>query len=202
MKILLFLILIFNVGKKSAYGQEIEIDTTPKEAELFLKNNMDGKEVKLGKTPYKEELESVFGAVSGSNMVFLVIRKDGFQTREVLLTKSKDIDIKIKAELKVSDEIKTIKEHDKLMIDLFKVQKLIRGKNFSGAIGQLEELEKDHQFFSIIPELKAIALYMNKDVEKALSMFRHAFSLNPQNVDAYHMKVYLEKQLGVNADNR
>jgi hypothetical protein len=37
-------------------------------------------------------------------------------------------------------------------------------------------------------------------MENSLSYYRKAFALNPDNVDAYKMKIYLEKKLGVTAD--
>src|SRR5690606_24299241 len=100
----------------------------------------------------------------------------------------------------ISQEILTVKKHDILMADLFNIQKLIRSNNYSEALAKLEILEKDFPNFSIIPELKGIAYYMSKDIEKALSQFRTAFSKNAENRDAFKMKVYLEKKLGIDTE--
>ena len=67
-------------------------------------------------------------------------------------------------------------------------------------INKLEDLEKKNPRLSIIPELRATAMYLNKDVEGALSYYRKAFSVNPDNADAYRMKIYLEKKLGVDSE--
>src|SRR5690606_4290950 len=102
--------------------------------------------------------------------------------------------------LKIDKAIINLKEHDALMNKLFDVQKLVRGRNFSDAISQLSNLESQHPSLSIIPEMKATAYYMSKDVEKALSYYRKAFAINPENQDAFRMKVYLEKKLGVDSE--
>src|SRR5690606_9793134 len=129
--------------------------------------------------------------VKGS--IFLItLKKKGFDDYRALFTKLNDTDIDLKINMQVDERIKKLQEHDLLMIKLFKAQKMIRGQNFQDAISQLDILEEKYPGFSIVSELKAIAYYLNKDMEKSLSYYRKAFSLNPKNVDAYKMKVYLE----------
>jgi tetratricopeptide (TPR) repeat protein len=108
--------------------------------------------------------------------------------------------MQLTANLELSKTISNIREHDLLMNNLFDVQKLIRGKNFRDALTKLDELEAKHPLLSVIPELKATAYYMNKEVENALSYYRKAFALNPENSDAYRMKLYLEKKLNVDTE--
>ncbi len=125
------------------------------------------------------------------------MKKKGYEDYNVLFTKTSSVDVNLTVNLKVDPKISKIIDHDNLMMALFNVQKLIRGRNISDAIKQLDELEKKYKDFSIVAELKATAYYMNKDVENALAYYRRAFALNAENIDAYKMKVYLEKKLGV-----
>jgi tetratricopeptide (TPR) repeat protein len=130
----------------------------------------------------------------------LELKKDGHDPYRVLVAKTANVDMALTATLELSQAITNIKEHDSLMNELFDVQKLIRARNFVDAINKLEDLEKKNPRLSIIPELRATAMYLNKDVEGALSYYRKAFSVNPDNADAYRMKIYLEKKLGVDSE--
>ena len=135
-----------------------------------------------------------------SSSFVIELKKPGHNTYRVLLAKTADVDMELTANLELDQAISNIKEHDLLMNQLFDIQKLVRGRNFRDAVMKLDDLEKKHPGLSIIPELKATAYYMNKEVENALSYYRKAFALNPDNADAYRMKVYLEKKLGIDSE--
>lgn len=185
-----------------AQAQEFEFKTTPAGAEVFVKVDADKKPVKIGVSPIKMPAEEVF-KISGASKSFIIeVKKDGFEPYQIMLVKTPHVEYKMEVLLNVSKEIKTIKEHDLLIGELFKAQRLIRSNNTSEAIAKLDELEKDFKDFSVISELKGIAYYMQKDLSKALSMFRMAFGKNSKNTDAYKMKVYLEKRMGIDAEAR
>lgn len=196
------IVLMTLFARGIAAAAEFEVKTTPSKAEVFLQRGSEEGEVKLGETPLKIPMEEVFRHIGSDKTYRLTLRKKGFDDYRIMMVKSENADFKLEILLDVNKEIKTIREHDMLMGELFKVQRLIRSNNFADALGRLDELEKKHSDFSIITELKGIAYYMQKDVTKALSMFRDAFSKNSNNRDAYKMKVYLEKRLGLDAEAR
>jgi len=193
----LLLVLLFILFSVQTIAQDLSIVSTPEKANVMVQLQGNDQFKNVGKTPFKDSLKSFLSTYVGKNSFILTIEKEGYEPYKMLFTKNKDVDIDISVKLEVSKAISTVKKHDVLVSDLFKVQKMIRSKNFDGAISRLDELAKDHKHFSIIPELKGIAHYLNKDIERSLSMYREAFGLNPKNVDAYKMKVYLEKKLGV-----
>lgn len=178
---------------------KLTIKSQPDAAEIFI---IDGnsKPVLLGKTPFESDLEDIIRNYVKSSSFLLELKKDGHDPYRVLVAKSANVDMALTATLELSQAITNIKEHDFLMNELFDVQKLIRARNFTDAINKLEDLEKKNPRLSIIPELRATAMYLNKDVEGALSYYRKAFSVNPDNADAYRMKIYLEKKLGVDSE--
>jgi tetratricopeptide (TPR) repeat protein len=184
----------------SALAAKLEIKSNPPEAELYVYSDSSSEPEKIGKTPFKADLQELIDTYVKKNIFILELRKDGFENYKILFTRNAESDISLSVNLEVSKKIATIKAHDTLMSRLFEVQRLIRAKNYGDAISKLDELEEKFPHFSIIAELKATAYYMNKDIEKSLSYYRRAFALNPDNVDAYKMKVYLEKKLGVYAD--
>jgi len=182
------------------WAEKIEIKSNPEEAEIFVLTDEGGAPQKIGKTPFKQDLKELIQTYVKKNNFVFELRKEGYEPYRVLFTKTSNLDVELAVNLEVSREIKTIKRHDMLMVELFDVQKLIRGKNFTDAMNKLNTLEKDYPHFSIIAELKATTYYMMKDVEKALSYYRKSFALNSDNVDSYKMKVYLEKKLGIDTE--
>lgn len=195
---LLSLMFLFTFLTLTANAAKLSIKSQPDGAEVFITGG--DRPVRLGATPYQSDLSEVMKNYVKSNSFLLEIKKPGHITYRVLIAKTDDVDLELAANLELDPAISNHKEHDLLMNQLFDVQKLIRGRNFRDAIGKLDDLEKKHPTLSIIPELKATSYYMNKEVENSLSYYRKAFALNPDNSDAYRMKVYLEKKLGVDSE--
>lgn len=194
------ILFIFTFFSIIALADTVKIASNPPEAEIWVHSDPNEQPEKIGKTPYKSNLKDLINTYVKKSTFIVEVKKKGFEDYRILFTKMSGIDVDLSVNLAVEDKVKTIKDHDLLMISLFDVQKLIRSGNFSDAIYQLNELEKTHKGFSIIAELKATTYYMNKDIENALAYYRSAFALNPDNVDAYKMKVYLEKKLGVDSE--
>jgi tetratricopeptide (TPR) repeat protein len=194
-----FVYLFILLFSPLALAGKITIKSQPDAADIYI---IDGtsKPVPLGKTPYESDLDDIIRNYVKSSSFVLELKKDGHDPYRVLVAKTANVDMALTATLELSQAITNIKEHDFLMNELFDVQKLIRARNFTDAINKLEDLEKKNPRLSIIPELRATAMYLNKDVEGALSYYRKAFSVNPDNADAYRMKIYLEKKLGVDSE--
>lgn len=185
----------------SLFAGDVDLTSTPEKAEIWIKKTPDDRGTKIGETPFKSTTQELFTqAGDGKTAIVELVHEGYLPYRFLAIGSSEDADLNLKVTLEVTPEVKAIKKHDSLMAELFKVQKMVRSKNYGDALSRLDALSKDHPHFSIIPELKGITHYMNKDMEKALSMFRMAFSLNPDNADAYKMKVFLEKRLGIDAE--
>lgn len=195
---LMLLITILSFIPSTGWGSKLIIKSQPEGAEIFISTS--GKPIRLGVSPYEANLTEVMNTYVKASSFLLEIKKPGHNAYRVLLAKTEDVDIELTANLELNEEISNIKEHDLLMNQLFDVQKLVRGRNFRDALLKLDDLEKKHPLLSIIPEMKATAYYMNKDVENALSYYRRAFALNSDNHDAYRMKLYLEKKMGIDSE--
>ena len=199
MKIILF-VLFFAFSFNSFGSDGFKIQSTPDGTDVYFQKSTTSSLVKLGKTPLTlTDLE--LAKVLGESKTFVVsLTRDGFQPYRIMMVRTKEVEMNLDVKMEITEEIKTAKKHDNLMSELFEVQRLIRSDNFQGALTRLETLEKEYKNFSIIPEMKGLAYYMSKDINKALSMFRIAFSKNPENRDAYKMKIYLEKKLGIDTE--
>lgn len=190
--------LIISLFATEVLASKLVIKSQPEGAEIFVLSS--GKPVRLGATPYEADLGEVMNTYVKANSFVVELKKAGHNPYRLMVAKTEDVDLELTANLELNETVSNIKEHDLLMNQLFDVQKLVRGKNFKDALTKLDDLERKHPALSIIPELKATAYYMNKEVENALSLYRKAFALNPDNHDAYRMKVYLEKKLGVDSE--
>lgn len=180
-------------------AKDFKIASNPSEAELFAVSPADGTKTKLGKTPFKRPLSDLLDNYVKGNIFLLEISKEGYETYRMLVTKTSNVEIDLKVNLTLKNDIKKIKLKDKMIDDLFTAQRLIRSRNFTGAITLLDKLEDKFKKYSVISELKGTTYYLMGNLEKALAEYRLAFSKNTDNVDAYKMKTYLEKKMGVEA---
>jgi len=194
--ILLLLLLVFCVD---VFADEKVIIKTPgiEKAIIYARSNFDKKKNKIGETPYQGSLKNLLQRFAQVNVLVIDVEKKGYETQSFVIMKGADYDVNLKVKLKSLYEIGRVQKIDLMISQLFKIQGMIRSQKFDEAIRKLEELEKDFGNFSIIPELQGIVLYMKKDIEKALGSFRKSFAINPKNADAYKMKIYLEKKLGI-----
>lgn len=184
----------------AAFAGKFTVKSNPEGSEIYITSDANEKAEKIGKTPFNQDIGELIQTYVKKNTFIIELRKEGFETYRVLFAKTTNIDVDLSVNMKVSKAIRAIKKHDLLMNQLFDVQKLIRGRNFLDALTKLKELEKEYEHFSIITELKATTYYMMKYVEKALSHYRRAFAKNSDDVEAYKMKVYLEKKMGIDAE--
>lgn len=193
-------VFIFSIFSAQLWAQsKITIKSQPPGADIYITSN-DSKPVRLGNTPFEADLNEMVNNYVKANSFVLELRKSGHNPYRLIVAKTTEADLELTANLELDEAISNLKDHDLLMNELFNVQKLVRGRNFADALKQLDTLEKKHPQLSIIPEMKATTYYMNRDIENALSYYRKAFALNPENADAYRMKTYLEKKLNLNTE--
>ncbi len=188
--LILFAMLMVSIP---VFAGDLTIKSNPIEAEVFVRNPAENEEHFLGKTSYKIKLDELVNNYTKSSSFVLTIKKDGFDSYRVLAAKTGNNDIVLNVNLDISKNIKMTKRIDKLVTELFDIQRLVRAKNYDDAIKNVDKLEKDYSQFSTVYEIKAGALYLKKNYKQALSFYRKAFNINPDNLDAYRMKTYLEK---------
>ncbi len=190
-KYLIFMVIPF----LSIFAREISITSSPKGANVVIVNGNNI--VSLGVTPLKLDWETVAGKAENQNSFQLKIMKEGYVSENVYISNLGKNNVFLNTQLKLNYDAIYVKKVDLMVGELFKAQRLVRSKNYSGAIKVLEGLESKHKHFSVIYELKAGAYYLNKDFKKALSLYRQAFEVNPNNLEAFKMKSYLESRFKV-----
>lgn len=182
----------------SAMANEIKIDTSPEGAEVFIKNKPDDEPTKIGVSPFKGNIEELRQKFNVGQTFFLEIRKEGHEPYNIMLAPIAKSKVELSFKLKIARDIELTKKFDRIANQLFEAQRLTRDKNFDNALKILDEIEQEEKYLSVTNEMKGGIYYLKKDFNTALSYFRKAFFINSDNKDAYSMKIYLEKSLGIN----
>lgn len=174
-------------------AQEIIIDSSPSAAKIIISNGSNTQTSEIGTTPFKMTIAQ-FNKFFAKDYAYAIdIKKDGFSDYHLIVSNIGQNNININAALKPNIDINSNKKIDKFINSLFEAQRLIRNKNLDSALSLMDNLEKDYPQYSSIYEFKGGAYYLNKEFKKALSYYRKAVDINPENQDAQRMKVYLEK---------
>jgi tetratricopeptide (TPR) repeat protein len=192
----LLLVLSLLVSAAS-YAEVLEIKSTPDKAEVFVRNPKTDKLSKLGTTPIKLDFDNIANNYTQSKNFVLILKKQDYEDYRVLMTKPRSSDVSLVANMGLINKAEDVRQTDVLINELFDVQRLVRSKSYDQAIQKLTTLEEKHRDISVIYEMKAMAFYMKKNINESLSYYRKAFAVNPGNKDAYTMKTYLEKELGL-----
>lgn len=192
---LLFLITI--LFSATSFAETLEIKSTPEKAEVFVRNPKTNRVSKVGTTPLKLDFDNISNNYTQSQNFVLILKKQDYEDYRVLMTKPRSADVSLLANMNLINRSEDVRKTDVLINELFDAQRLVRSKNYDQAIQKLTTLEEKHRDISVIYEMKAMAYYMKKNVNESLSYYRKAFAVNPGNKDAYTMKTYLEKELGL-----
>lgn len=181
----------------SGWSAVFKVNSNPDGADIFIKKRSDDVPAKLGVTPFNSTLEEVRSKFNVDGTFFVEVSKEGHETTTIMLAPISAADIELNLKLAVSKDLTLIKKFDKIVSQLFEAQRLTRDKNYDAALKMLDEVEKEEKYLSIIYEMRGGVYYLRKDFSTALSFYRKAFSINAENKDAYSMKLYLEKSLGI-----
>ena len=179
------------------FSKTLSMKSNPSEADVFVVNTTTNKRVKIGKTPFEMEMQEIVVNFAGSEVFLLEVEKSGYENYRVMIGQvgSNQVDLTVNM-----NPVKTIieqKDTDDLIAQLFDIQRQIRTKDYSSAINRLVDLEKKYPNYSIIAELIGSAYYLDQKFKEALGYYRKAFSVNPENKDAFIMKNYLEKKFNL-----
>lgn len=172
------------------------VRSEPSGAEVMVQTAQGGEKTKLGVTPLDVD-HSQIDAITKGVAFKLELSKQGFDKYEMLVASTGKEDITWDAVLVPSVKEKGDPEIDVLISGLFEAQRLVRAKDYAGALTSLEILEKKFPNVSSVYELKGSVNYLKKDFNIALAEFRKAFTLNPQNKVAQQMKAYLESKVNI-----
>lgn len=188
---------IFLIVTSFSLQARVQISSNPDDSSIYVVNPETSERFSVGTTPYEGSLQELLSRTGDDNTLFLHIEKTGFETYRLLLNSFGRSSLNLNVNLEVAKDIKIVQDLDLLVNDLFDVQRMARGRDFSSALSKLDLLEERFPHYSVIHEMRGSIFYLQQEYTRSLSSYRRAFSLNAENRDAYRMKVYLERRFGV-----
>lgn len=180
-----------------SHAAEFKVDSTPSNADIFVRKKLTEAPIKVGTTPFIGDLDQIKNQYGLPQNFFIELTKEGYKQFNIMLSPIQKSDIEMNVKLDITENLKLTKKFDEIANNLFEAQRLTRDKNYDGALKELEKAEALEKDLSIINEMRGGIFYLKKDFNAALGAYRKAFSLNTQNSEAYSMKIYLESTLGL-----
>jgi len=190
---------IFLILPLSSIANYLALKSNPVGADVYVVNTTTNKRVKIGKTPFEIQMQEVVTNFSDSQVFMVEVTKSGYEDYRVMIGQVGGNEVDLTVNLTPLKTVLEQKLTDELMAQLFDIQRQIRTKDYANAINRLSELDKRFPNYSIISELIASAYYLDQKFKEALSYYRKAFAINPENKDAFIMKNYLEKKFNLSA---
>lgn len=180
-----------------SYANKFNVKSDPSESIVYVRELGSSDYKKLGKTPLVTTFEELKTYFVNSSVFMLEVRKEGYQPYRVVVNDLAKADMEMLLNLQPEEDFLKYQEIDKNVADLFEAQRLLRSKQYDEAITLLNKISEDEPFLSVVPEFLGSAYYLKKDNRRSLDFYKKAYRLNTNNKDAFVMKNYLEKALGV-----
>lgn len=180
-----------------ASKSQVKISSVPLGAKIYAKSMTSDQRESLGVTPLVMKAQDLEKRKLKKGPIFIELEKDGFHNQSVLLTETESVDIDVSLKLQRNNNDKFAKDMDKISSKLFEVQRLIRKKSFSEALGIITKLKEKNPNISVADELEGSIYYLQKDYKKSLDAFNKAFTKNTKNNFAFKMKKIIENRLKV-----
>ena len=192
-KTLMFVMAILQM----AYAEQLIIKSDPPKADLTVRNLGGTDDTQFGSTPYEGSLNELAANYAKANFFIITVGKEGFISQSFVVSDTLKSDISLNISLIPKEDTLAIQKIDKSIAELFEAQRLLRSNQYDQAIALLKTTESTQGNLSVIPEMLGSAYYLKKDHKGALAWYEKAYRINPSNKDAYTMKEYLRKALGI-----
>lgn len=196
-----FLLLTFILSSNIFAADILKLKTDPPSATVSIRDIKADKDQRIGVTPYESDIDKLANSYAPSGIFVMTIEKEGYETQSLILGNVLKSSMQLNLILKPKVNFLEFKKIDKSINVLFESQRLIRAQQYDDAINLLKRAEVDQEYISVIPELIASAYYLKRDMPASLTWYEKAFRVNPENKDAFMMKSYLRKSLGLTNEN-
>lgn len=172
----------------------------PEQAEVFIVGE-DKVEKSIGATPLnknKKELKDFLTNNSPGELVNVVIKKDGFETRDIWLPLNAGGNLGAQVNLKLvpstsnSDKMNTAKD---IIDQLFKAQQYARTEQLERAVIEIDKVLEKFPEFDRAMTMKAAILYGRGQFRESLKWYENAVDVNPELKSAVEMAGKIRKTL-------
>lgn len=194
LKTFIFIVVVFSIFNANA--EQLKLKSDPVDAIVYVRDLNSAQNIKVGTTPYEGSINDLATNFAKSNFFLIIIEKAGYESQSILMSDLLKSDIELSINLIPKEDVLHFRNLDRAITNLFESQRLMRAGQYDEAMNVLKSVEQEQPKLSIVPEFMGSAYYLKKDLRGSLSMYEKAYRMNPENKDAYTMKVYLRKSLG------
>ena len=195
-KLVILTSFIFLCGCQTTF----KVLTEPDQADVFI--IQDNVEKPLGKTPLvknNKELEELLkGQNAPGGLVNVVVKKDGFQTRNIWVPVNgggaldSQLNIKLESGIDTKVELKTAQD---ILNKLFLSQQFARSQQLERALIEIDKVLEQFPEFDRAMTMKAAIYYAKGDFQESLKWYESALAINPELKSAVEMAAKVRKTL-------
>jgi tetratricopeptide (TPR) repeat protein len=172
----------------------------PEQAEVFIVGD-DNVEKSIGATPLTKkntELKDFLTKNSPGELVNVIVKKDGFETRDIWLPLNAggnlgaQINLKLVPSTSSSDKMNTAKQ---IIDQLFKAQQYARTEQLERAVIEVDKVLEKFPNFDRAMTMKAAILYGRGQFRESLRWYENAADVNPELKSAIEMAGKIRRTL-------
>lgn len=209
----LFILMGFITSLFACASGELVIVTTPPEADIRARVGSGLNYESIGKSPLRITGKELAGRLGGDGPMQIEVAKEGYDTKELIISESpRSFDISFSIELiskaeksKEEDEVNKIKEREAInhtVDSLFEIQRLVKVGRLDEALVKIRSLQDAEPNVAASYEMQGGIFYIQNDYPRALDAYQKALRLNPENVDSFNMKKYLESLTNTSSNKK
>ena len=174
----------------------------PEAATVYVMDAQSGDKKKIGETPIEKEEDALKKEVGtlgkGGEFVELIVEKEGFQSKKMLLPLSSSGSLRssLKVTLK-SDEAgeKKLDTVKNILDQLFLAQKFARLKQFERALIEIDKVLDEYPEFARALSMKGSIYFASGDFKSSMEWYDKAIEVDPEFTHAVEMSAKVRKQL-------
>jgi hypothetical protein len=175
------------VGITGCATPKVALFSNPPQAKVFARSLRDGREQLVGETPLKISAKEVETVNGGTGPVAISFRKDGYESKDVVLSEVGVDDLMVSAELTPQNGLADQQTINFVVESMFESQRLVRIKRFDEALRLLERLQTLAPQVASVYELKGGVYYLTRRYRDALDSYTLAVKYNPKNAETLRM---------------
>jgi len=197
---LISVVTLLSVGACSS--APFKVTSTPEQAEVFIVDAENKTEKKIGMTPLTKEkkdlIEQLGDQAQAGNLVNVVVRKDGYRSKEIWLPVAAGghiptaLNLSLESSTSKSDEMKTASD---IMDKVFLAQQFAKTKQLERAIIEIDKVLEAFPTFDRAMTMKAAILYAQQNMKESLKWYESALDVNPELKSAVEMSGRIRKNL-------
>ena len=173
----------------------VEINSEPREAEIFVLGPGQDKGRPLGKTPFQGALSDMTD-IAGEGPLVIQLRKQGYLPQSIFVPNVSGSDLKISLVLPSAKSDSQFTEINRIVRIALRAEREILEKRFDAAMASAQEIRKINENATSSYEIEGAVFLLKGQLEKSLSSWQKSLAIEPQNADALGMVNLIEKKLG------